>query len=110
MFIPTYSVCLSRLLRLIWHWPALILCTHGAFEPPVLLLEFLELLRRIGRRPAVLSPPAVKRLLADRQLLTDLRDRHAAVEKCVRLTQLGDNLLRIVLLAFHRKSPRPVGP
>src|SRR6185437_7852725 len=72
-------------------------------EPPILFLEFLEPFGRISLHAAVLIAPAVKRLLADRQLLADRRDRGAAIEFRLRFTQLGDNLFRIVLLAFHRE-------
>ncbi len=63
----------------------------------------------LGLHAPVLVPPAVKRLLADLQPLTDLTDTRPGIEHRVRLTQLGDDLFRAMTLPLHRESPCPSG-
>src|SRR3984957_14664872 len=80
-------------------------------QPLVLLIEFLQPLGFFGLHPAILIPPTAERLLADLQGLARLADRLARCDHPVRFTQLLDDLLRGMLLAFHRESPcRPNGP
>src|SRR6185369_17064823 len=53
---------------------------------------------------AILIPPTVERLLVDLQALNHLANRLSRRDHRIRFTQLLDDLLRIVLLAFHRES------
>jgi len=53
-----------------------------------------EALRLLGLHAAELGPPAVIRLLADGEVLDDLRHGLAAGEHGVSLAQLVDDLLR----------------
>jgi len=63
--------------------------------------EFLEALRLLGLHAAELVPPAVVGLLADREVLDDLRHRLAAREHGVSLAKLVDDLLRRMSNPFH---------
>src|SRR5262249_43953603 len=57
-------------------------------------LQLLETLGVVGLHAAVLSAPAVERLLADGQLLADLADGQAGGQIDLRGAELGDDLLR----------------
>ena len=80
---------------------------HQLLEPGVFELELLEPLGFAGLHAAVLVPPAVEGGFADLQLLADLADRGARPQHRVRLTQLGDDLLRRVSGSLHREPPPP---
>src|SRR4051812_14180965 len=56
------------------------------FQPRVLLLQLLQLTRHLRIHPAVLRPPPIVRLLADPQLLTDLRNLLSLPQRYVCLT------------------------
>src|SRR6185369_8881666 len=76
-------------------------------QSPVLFLQLLQSLGFLRLHPTVLIPPPLERLLADLQALNHLADRLPRRHHRVCFTQLLDDLLRIVLLAFHRESSCP---
>src|SRR5690606_30765078 len=79
---------------------------HQLLQPPVLLLQALELLHVVGLDAAKLRAPTVKRRLGDLQALADLTHRQALGLPLLRLAQLPDDLVRGVSLPLcHRRPP-----
>ena len=64
---------------------------HQLLQPPVLVLELLELLDFARSHPAELLLPAIEGLLADPELPTDFRHRGAVLHL---LQRQGDLLVR----------------
>src|SRR5690606_28972884 len=78
---------------------------HRLLQATVLLFKLLQPLDLAVPHAAELLPPAVQRLLADLQLLADLRQRLALRLQRLSLTQLSNHLVRAVPLPFHREPP-----
>jgi hypothetical protein len=88
-------------------WQVHDVACRGASPPPTVLA-----LHRIGLHNAILSVPAMTRLLARTQLLTNPRDRLPTGQQSIRFTQRRDNLIRRATLSAictHRESPGPPG-
>src|SRR3546814_12558827 len=73
-------------------------------EPKILLLQLLHAPRLVGLQTAILLAPAIIGLLGDRDPPTRIRCRPAPRQHDLSLTQLADNLFRLVPLA-HSQTP-----
>lgn len=74
----------------------------GLAQPPVLILELPHAFDFVVAHAPELLPPASEGLCADLQLLADLRHGIAPRGQLIGLTQLPDDLVGRVPLAFHR--------
>ena len=74
-------------------------------KPAILLLKVLHPSRLVRLQTAIFFPPPIVGLLADRDPPTRFRSRCPLRQNDLRLTQLANNLLRLVLLRWHSQSP-----
>src|SRR6476660_7240037 len=78
---------------------------HQSLQSRVLLLQLLQLTSHLRIHPAVLRPPAIVRLLADPQLLTDFGNLHSLAQQDVCLPENPHNLLPTVSFLHTESFP-----
>ena len=74
---------------------------HGLAKAFILLLQPFQLLELVNTHAAILLAPAIERLLGYLHLPDRINTRHSLAAKHLNLSQLRDNLFRLVSLDSH---------